>query len=138
MPRLLVPVALALLALAPGVGAGGSETPPTPPAPAAEGSEGHLAELSAYMTGVFSSAEQAAADGDFRNVRLVMVPIWRERADGPWLYVEQAMAEALERPYRQRVYQLRPAGQDTVDSVVYTLPGDPLNGGPPPGPPTEP
>ncbi|MDX1999080.1 MAG: chromophore lyase CpcT/CpeT [Thermoanaerobaculia bacterium] len=128
IPRPVIPVAVAitLLALAPGVGAGGGKTPAVAQGPAAESSEGQLAELAAYMTGVFSSAEQAAADGDFRNVRLVMVPIWRERADGPWLYVEQAMAEALERPYRQRIYQLRPAGQDTVESVVYTLPGDPL------------
>ncbi len=96
-----------------------SENPP----PSGDASLSALADL---MTGVFSSAEQAAADAEFRHVRLVMVPIWTQREDGPWLYVEQAMAEALDRPYRQRVYRLRETGGGGVESVVYTLPGDPL------------
>jgi hypothetical protein len=92
----------------------------------------HQADLEALypmMLGTFSSAEQARLDPDnFFNIRLVMVPIWTERGDGYWLYVEQAAAGALDRPYRQRVYHL--SVQDDADaplrSEVYTLPGDPL------------
>jgi len=83
-------------------------------------------ELGTWMTGVFSSALQASADPEnFFDVRLVMMPIWEDREDGPWLYVEQAVGEALERPYRQRVYHLVDiAGGARSD--VYELPGDPL------------
>ncbi|MDH3592370.1 MAG: CpcT/CpeT family chromophore lyase, partial [Planctomycetota bacterium] len=66
-----------------------------------------LALLTERMTGTFSSREQAVADPDnFRAIRLVMLPIWTQRGDGPWLYVEQAAEDALGRPYRQRVYRL--------------------------------
>jgi hypothetical protein len=83
-------------------------------------------ELVAWMTGWFSSAEQAALlPDDYFDIRLFMVPIWTDRTDGPWLYVEQAAASALQRPYRQRVYHLV-ATEDGVRSDVYELPGDPL------------
>ena len=57
-----------------------------------------LLRLTAYLTGSFSSQEQSAADTTFADVRLRMVPIWKNRSDGPWLYVEQAMAGKEERP----------------------------------------
>jgi len=82
--------------------------------------------LAAWMTGSFSSAAQAAQQPeDYFDIRLVMVPIWTEREDGPWLYVEQAAASALDTPYRQRVYHLV-GDADGVRSDVYELPGDPL------------
>lgn len=84
------------------------------------------ARLAARMTGTFSSrAQHDAAPDDFFDIRLVMTPVWTERADGPWLYVEQAMAARLDAPYRQRVYHLRDAGGGEVASDVFTLPGDP-------------
>lgn len=87
---------------------------------------GAAAELATWMTGSFDSADQAAeAPEDFLDIRLEMVPIWTERADGPWLYIEQASATALERPYRQRIYKLtREGGQ--LRSDVFELPGEPL------------
>ena len=82
--------------------------------------------MTGFMTGTFSSAAQAEADPDnYFDIRLVMLPIWPERTDGPWLYVEQASSRALERPYRQRVYRLS-AGARFLRSDVYELPGDPL------------
>lgn len=87
----------------------------------------NLRDLLAYMTGSFSSAKQAAADPDnYRDIRLHMTPIWRDREDGPWLYVEQAAATALNAPYRQRIYRLSAAADGTLLSDVYTLPGDAL------------
>ncbi len=85
-----------------------------------------LAELADWMSGSFSSQAQAEADPDhYFDIRLHMQPVWEERADGPWLYVEQAAASAPERPYRQRLYRLaeEPGGL-RVD--IYELPGDPL------------
>ena len=78
------------------------------------------------MAGSYSSAAQAKADPDFRDVRLHMVRIWPERTDAYWLYVEQAMASSLEKPYRQRVYAVKVEPDGKVASHVYELPGDPL------------
>jgi len=79
-----------------------------------------LTELTDWMTGSFSSHDQAMADPDnFRDVRLHMARIWLERSDGPWLYVEQAMANTLDQPYRQRVYQLSAEPGGTFRSRVY-------------------
>lgn len=92
----------------------------------AEPGRADLERLERWMTGTFSSRVQAERDPeDFFDIRLVMLPIWTERADGPWLYVEQAAARALDRPYRQRVYRLSREG-DRLRSDVYELPGDPL------------
>jgi CpeT protein len=81
-------------------------------------SRADLDRLVEGMTGTFSSAAQAAADPDnFFDIRLQMVPIWTDRAepDGArWLYVEQASAEALDRPYRQRVYRVSKASWEEV------------------------
>jgi hypothetical protein len=54
-----------------------------------------------------------------------MTRIWPDRSDGVWLYVEQAVASAANRPYRQRVYQVRRVGEDLFASSVYTF-DDPL------------
>lgn len=84
-----------------------------------------LAELSRLLSGHFSSRAQAQADKDFFEIELRVVPIWSERRDGPWLYVEQAAASTPDKPYRQRVYRLeRRADADL--SHVYEFKGDPL------------
>jgi hypothetical protein len=82
------------------------------------------------LTGTFSSAAQAAAaaaavedptEAAYFDIRLVHAPIWTDRDDGPWLYVEQAVAARPDRPYRQRVYRVRAEG-DAVRSDVFVLP----------------
>jgi hypothetical protein len=80
-----------------------------------------LEVLTSWMAGSFSSQEQAEADTNYLHIRLEMVPIWRHRSDGRWLYVEQAVAGREERPYRQRVYHLTemPGG---VRSEVREIP----------------
>lgn len=84
-----------------------------------------LEKLESYLTGSFSSAQQAASNDEYYDIALNMVPIWESRDDGPWLYVEQAVAQAADRPYRQRVYKLRENKNGTYESVVYELP-DPV------------
>ena len=73
------------------------------------------------MAGKYNSAEQAKKDTDYFNISLVMQPIWADRTDGKWLYVEQAMATKLEKPYRQRVYQVEDVGNGVFTSKIYTL-----------------
>jgi len=77
--------------------------------------------LQRWLTGSFSSEAQAAEDPDFKNIRLEMVAIWPERADGPWIYVEQTLALSIDKPYRQRVYRLSRLGPNHFQSTVYTL-----------------
>ena len=97
------------------------------PAPATAAASSDLSEVAAWMRGTFASTDQHhAAPKDFFDIRLVMLPIWTERDDGPWLYVEQAVATATTKPYRQRVYHLIALPDGRVRSDVYTLPGDPL------------
>ena len=78
-----------------------------------------LDRLVSWMCGSFSSQEQAALDSDFYDIRLQMVQIWPERIDGRWLYIEQASALSLERPYRQRVYRLYQPNDTTVIGAIY-------------------
>ena len=85
----------------------------------------NTAELQSYLTGTFNSAAQAAADKDFFNIELRILPIWPERNDGPWLYVEQADAKTVDKPYRQRVYRLEVKNGQHL-SHIYTLKGDPM------------
>jgi CpeT protein len=79
-----------------------------------------------WLSGSFSSQAQSEADPDnYADIRLFMTPIWEARGGGRWLYVEQASASSLDRPYRQRVYRVTAEGPETIRSDVYTLPGDP-------------
>jgi hypothetical protein len=86
-----------------------------------------LDRLQTHMTGHFSSAAQHAVDPEnFFDISLRMAPIWPAHTtpESRWIYVEQAAAETLDRPYRQRVYRVRTGESATLVSEVYELPGD--------------
>lgn len=85
-----------------------------------------LKQLADWLTGSFSSEEQSKADPEFRDIRLHMSRIWTDRKDGYWLYVEQAAATALDRPYRQRVCNVVAVKDGEFRSIAFELPGDPL------------
>lgn len=82
----------------------------------------YLNLLSSYMIGSFNSYQQSVDDEAYYNISLEMHPIWAERTDGIWLYVEQAMATAKHRPYRQRVYHLTERTDGKLESAVFKLP----------------
>ncbi len=73
------------------------------------------------MTGKFSSELQSKNDTSYFNISLVMMPIWEERTDGKWLYVEQAVATKLDKPYRQRVYHVQHPSNNIFTSDIYTI-----------------
>ena len=84
-------------------------------------------ELAVWLTGTFSShAQHLRQRTDFDSFRIVTLPIWLDRDDGPWLYVERARSDSLTLPYRQRVYHLVATGGDAVRSDIFTLPDEPL------------
>jgi len=80
-----------------------------------------LKTLCGYMAGEFSSGAQATSDSTFFHVMLRMVPLWKKNKDGYWLYVEQSIATAQDKPYRQRVYHLSLHDDTTIVSQVYEL-----------------
>jgi CpeT protein len=82
-------------------------------------------ELAGLMEGNFSSAAQAAIDTGFYDIRLTLTRVWKDRKDGIWFYIEQAMAAEMEKPYRQRFYRLTQLNDSVIESRVYTIP-DPL------------
>jgi CpeT protein len=83
--------------------------------------EEHLRVLAEWMSGRFSSQEQAEKDNSYHNISLIMKPIWQDRSDGVWLYVEQALAANPTRPYRQRVYQLVQYSDTLFESKVFRI-----------------
>lgn len=86
-----------------------------------------LISLRDRMTGHFTSEKQAMSDSvNFMNIHLRMAVIHRlSNEPGYWLYVEQAAAKSLDKPYRQRIYFLYLFNDTTIASQVYELP-DPL------------
>lgn len=82
--------------------------------------EKDVKRLYKYMQGFYSSELQSLNDSAYFDIRLKMVPMWKNHP-GYWLYVEQAMASSEDKPYRQRVYQLQLLNDSTIESVVYTI-----------------
>ncbi len=58
-------------------------------------------------------------------MRLEMTPIWRERSDAFWLYVELSTATNPDRPFRQRVCRLVKINDSTFECIAYMF-DDPL------------
>ena len=83
------------------------------------------------MEGSFSSEEQSLNDTDYFDIRLEMKRIWKNltteeeenknAVDEYWIYVEQASAEALDKPYRQRVYRITRTYEGRFESTVFTF-----------------
>jgi len=82
-----------------------------------------LETLTDWMCGSFNSEEQSLQDSTYFNISLEMHRIWENRSDGFWLYVEQAVAETKNKPYRQRIYHLSESDGDII-SVIYSIPGE--------------
>lgn len=80
-----------------------------------------LPKLAKMMSGRFSSEEQAMTDPDYIHIELSMTPILAGNPEGQWLYVEQAVASSIDKPYRQRVYHLYKQDDTTIVSKVYEL-----------------
>ncbi len=81
-------------------------------------------ELYTLMQGSFNSEAQAKQDSTYFNISLHMYPIWKEK--GYWLYVEQALNARQDKPYRQRIYEVKQLNDSVVSSTIYTLPNDSL------------
>ena len=79
-----------------------------------------LEVLARWMDGSFSSELQSKADTTYFDVRLHMKRIWRDRTDGYWFLVEQAMSTSMDKPYRQRVYHVHRVEENMIESRTFT------------------
>ncbi|WP_353086155.1 chromophore lyase CpcT/CpeT [Flavobacterium sp.] len=77
-----------------------------------------MKELVAIMQGHYSSEKQASLDKDYFNISLRMTPIWKSK--GHYLFVEQALFNKQDQPYRVRIYKLTQQGEQFI-STIYTL-----------------
>lgn len=78
--------------------------------------------LHSWLCGSFDSSAQAARDSAFHSISLHGVPIWPDREDGRWLYVEEAASDALDRPSRQFAHRVRNDAQGGLISEVFGFP----------------
>ena len=83
-----------------------------------------LLDLYGLMQGSFNSAEQALTDSAFFDITLHMYPIWEGKEH--YLYVEQSVSSMQDRPYRQRIYQLKRTSDSAITSYIYKIPNDSL------------
>lgn len=97
-------------------------------APSAEKQEPPIRKMDPFqflkfcMAGNFSSKEQSIQDSSYFDIRLRMVPIWKDTENVFYLYVEQAMSTALDKPYRQRIYKVVREDKTHFTSYIYTIP----------------
>lgn len=82
-----------------------------------------LFKLANWMVGSFSSQNQADSSSDVYHVdvRVHLAQVWKERTDGYWVYIEQAYADDLNRPYRKRIYHLFEEN-GVLKDLIYALP----------------
>ena len=133
--------ALALLLLA-GCGAPRVAVPDAPPTAIAEATSGpgpgpgeaiacfppgfevseddlRVARVRELLTGRFDSSAQAATTPDYFDIHLAICPISAPSLGRHVLYVEQARADKLAEPYRQRLYVVEPGEPGEVISRVF-------------------
>lgn len=80
--------------------------------------QNELQQLMNFMQGTYSSEKQSIEDKEYFNISLRMTPIWKSK--GHYLYVEQAMFEKQDSPYRVRIYKVSQRN-DAFISEIYTL-----------------
>ncbi|MDG1482295.1 MAG: chromophore lyase CpcT/CpeT [Myxococcota bacterium] len=84
------------------------------------------AELAVWLSGSFDSSEQAAADYSYYAVQLVACPVEAPELGEHVLYIEQALSDTPQEPYRQRLYVIEPLednkdGAPQARSSIYTI-----------------
>lgn len=82
-----------------------------------------VAELATMLAGPWTSAELAARDRDYLDIRSVNVRIWQTSAEmsGAWFYTESARPSAPDTPYRQNVFNLLAQEDGSVHAYQYRV-----------------
>ena len=83
-----------------------------------------LSKLVNMMIGSYDSSEQAANDESYYDITLHMYPIWTQRSDAKYLYVEQSVTTNEAKPYRQRIYKIEDNADGSFSSYIYKIKHD--------------
>jgi CpeT protein len=83
-----------------------------------------MGRLAKMLEGNYTNIEQAIQDKEYRDMRLHIKRIWKNRSEeeGMYFYLEQATGKEPTQPFRQRVYHLRlRPGDDKVELLTYSM-----------------
>ena len=80
--------------------------------------------LAAWLAGDYDSADQEARDYSYYAISLRMCAIALPELGARVLYVEQALMDDLDSPYRQRLYRVEPVDDTTAVSEVWQAKDD--------------
>jgi len=78
--------------------------------------------LLSWLSGDFSSKEQAGYDSRFTSAELRLREIWPGYQGYRWVYAEQYMTLRSIRPFRQRIYRFSPAPDGRILMAELTMP----------------
>lgn len=81
----------------------------------------NTALLSSWLPGVYESTNAKFQDEDL-NVTLHILPIWQERTDGKWFYIESNIINKMTKPFRQRILQFVATPSDHIRMYTYRIP----------------
>lgn len=82
----------------------------------------HINNIVSHLVGVMDRSAQVAEDSDEVNVRMTTCAVDLESTDEVFLYQEQALAQRLNEPYRQRFLRLIPSENgDSIESQAFKL-----------------
>lgn len=78
--------------------------------------------LLSWLSGDFSSKEQAGYDSRFTSAELRLREIWPGYQGYRWVYAEQYLTLRSIRPFRQRIYRFSPAPDGRILMAELTMP----------------
>ncbi|GIC77341.1 hypothetical protein FMO003_35440 [Moritella sp. F3] len=81
----------------------------------------NTALLRQWLGGVHQSTNDVI-QGRKVNIGLQVLPIWQDRIDGEWLYIESRIIDSPNKPFRQRILQLVATPNGLIRLYSYTIP----------------
>jgi CpeT protein len=77
--------------------------------------------LKQWLAGTHRSTNDVI-QGRAVNIGLQILPIWQDRIDGEWLYIESNIINSPNKPFRQRILQLVATPNGLIRLYSYTIP----------------
>jgi hypothetical protein len=81
----------------------------------------NTALLREWLGGIHQSTNDII-QGRRVNIGLQILPIWQDRIDGEWLYIESRIVDSPNKPFRQRILQLVATPNGLIRLYSYTIP----------------
>lgn len=81
-----------------------------------------LDQMVEWITGEFTSAEQAGKDKAYKSASLNNIQIWPNATNGAWIYSEESLNSDPDNPIQQRVFFISEITDSEFSIDVYNLP----------------